>query len=447
MATDFSWTPPLVVLALGAVAGAVAVSAWVRRRGSANREVSRTSSDRSDLQHRYDALIRRLAEESSPEGRAALEIEAALVLREMETGATSNSLPKQALSGKQIETTATPIAARPTPAWLGFVYGALSMGVLGGLFFLASQGSSPRAENGSPTGGNSMGSSSETAQASAADEQAVLAQVQALEEAVSKTPKDIGQRIELTRAYLRRRDLMKVFEQTKAILEIEPGNPHALTYQALVRVAMGQAAQAESMLLEVLKKEPRIEDAYIHLAIARLQLGNRAGAEDAIHQGQKQFPEDAEQLAQVLAQISSAGGDGKEAVPENHPEVASPAMGAPESVAGSSAAEIIVVVDLPKGVTVPETAILFVIAREAGLESGAPAAVKRVPARDFPITVTLSSKDSMAGEGLPGLARIEARVDRDGDPLTKDPRDPKAIEDNVRPGGGQVFLVLAPAGQ
>jgi len=105
---------------------------------------------------------------------------------------------------------------------------------------------------------------------------------------------------------------------------------------------------------------------------------------------------------------------------------------------------VVVVVDLPKGVTVPEGAVLFVIVREAGLETGPPAAVKRVPARNFPITVTLTDKDSMAGEGIPGLVRIDARVDRDGDPLTKNPQDPVASEENVRPGGGQILMVLTP---
>ena len=36
------------------------------------------------------------------------------------------------------------------------------------------------------------------------------------------------------------------------------------------------------------------------------------------------------------------------------------------------------------------------------------------------------------------------RIDRDGDPLSKDPQDPMASEENVRPGGGQVLLVLTP---
>ncbi len=437
MAADFSWTPPLVVLALGAVAGAVVVVTRVRQKPAP--ESPKVSSHESDLKRRYDALIRRLAEGAGPEERTAIEIEAAQVLREMETGKGPGSAAAAAAPAQTAP--AAPAAVRPTSAWAGFAYGVLTMGVLGGLFYLASQGSTERSSGGAPTGGNGMGpAASEAPQTSAADD----ANLKALEEAVRKSPTDVAQRIELVRAYLQRRDLMAVFDQTKAVLEIEPGNPYALTYQALVRVAMGQAPQAETMLVEVIKKNPGIEDAYIHLAIARLQLGNKKGAEEAIQAGQKQFPEDKEQLAQVFAQISSPSAEAGAEAPAEHPEVAPPAMGEGAGPAASSSAGLVVVVDLPKGVTVPSDAILFVIVREAGLESGPPSAVKRVPATNFPITVTITEKDSMAGEGLPGLVRIDARVDRDGDPLTKDPQDPMASEENVRPGGGQVLLVLTP---
>jgi hypothetical protein len=171
-------------------------------------------------------------------------------------------------------------------------------------------------------------------------------------------------------------------------------------------------------------------------------LGNRTAAEQAIADGQKQFPEDKEQLARVFAQIASAADDKSgPATPPQHPEVATPA-GIDE--VKETGAAMVVVVDLPKGVVVPQGALLFVIVREAGLETGPPVAVKRVPAINFPITLTLTDKDSMAGESLPGLMRLDARVDRDGDPLTKDPRDPVASEDNIRRGAGQTLLVLAP---
>lgn len=438
MAADFSWTPPLVVLATGAVAGAMVVAARARRQTA--HEAPKDFSHRSDLKRRYDALIRRLAEGAGSDERAAIEIEAAQVLREMETGKGPGNVPAPAPGATAPGPPAAP--ARPASAWAGFAYGVLAMSILGGLFFLASQGSTERSSGGSPTGGNGMGSApaATAPQTSAADD----ANLKALEEAVQKSPTDIAQRIELVRAYLQRRDLMQVFDQTKAVLEIEPGNPYALTYQSLVRVAMGQANQAETTLIAVIKKNPGIEDAYIHLAIARLQLGNPKGAEEAIRAGQKQFPEDKEQLARVFAQISSSSSEKSVEVPADHPEVPPAAMGEGSGAIAPSSAQLVVVVDLPKGVTVPSNAILFVIVREAGLESGPPSAVKRVLAVNFPITVTVTEKDSMSGEGLPGLVRIDARVDRDGDPLTKDPQDPTATEENVRPGGGQVLLVLTP---
>lgn len=437
MAAEFSWTPPLVVLALGAVAGAVVVATRSKNKAAHQAathgpETSRTS----DLQRRYDALIRRLAEGVPPDEKAAIELEAAQVLMEMDTGAQ----PADTAAAPVSPAPAPPLApAKPASAVAGFLYGILAMGTLGGLFYLASAGSAVRPEGGSPTGGNTMGSAASSQPPTTAAEDAALA---ALEESVRKAPTDIAQRVELTRAYLQRRDLMKVFDQTQAILEVEPGQPHALTYQALVRVAMGQADQAETMLVDAIKKNPRIEDAYIHLAIARLQLNNRKGAEEAIQAGQKEFPEDKELLANVFEQISSAAKEPGAPAQDDHPEVPAAAPAA-TSAAGSSSS-VVVVVDLPKGMTVPQDAMLFVIAREAGFATGPPIAVKRVAAVNFPITVTLSGNDSMSGESLPGLLRIDARVDRDGDPMSKDPKDPVASEDNVRPGPGQVLLVLTP---
>lgn len=435
MAAEFSWTPPLIVLALGTVAGAVVVA--IRSKNKAAVEAATPAPEQSrtsDLQRRYDALIRRLAEGVPPEEKAAIELEAARVLMEMESGG-----PPADVAPQPVPPAPAPASppAKPASALAGFLYGVLAMGTLGGLFYLASQGAAVRPEGGSPTGGNTMGSAASSQPPTTAAEDAALA---ALEEAVRKAPTDIARRVELTRAYLQRRDLMKVFDQTQAILEVEPGQPHALTYQALVRVAMGQADQAETMLIDAIKKNPRIEDAYIHLAIARLQLNNRKGAEEAIQAGQKEFPEDRELLANVFEQISSASESpaAADAAPAEPPDIK-----AAQSAPGSSASAV-VVVELPRGLSVPAGAMLFVIAREAGFETGPPIAVKRVPAVNFPITVTLSEKDSMAGESLPGLIRIDARVDSDGDPMTRDPKDPVASEDNVRPGAGQVLLVLTP---
>jgi hypothetical protein len=67
--------------------------------------------------------------------------------------------------------------------------------------------------------------------------------------------------------------------------------------------------------------------------------------------------------------------------------------------------------------------------------------VKRFPVSAFPLSFDLSSADSMMGQPLPPKIRLDARIDSDGDPLTKDPKDPVASADNVA-AGSAVALTL-----
>jgi hypothetical protein len=63
---------------------------------------------------------------------------------------------------------------------------------------------------------------------------------------------------------------------------------------------------------------------------------------------------------------------------------------------------------------------LFVIARKAGNVPGAPLAVQRLQAGDFPLPFSLSSRDAMV-QGIPfeGDISITVRVDKDGDAMTR----------------------------
>jgi cytochrome c-type biogenesis protein CcmH len=90
----------------------------------------------------------------------------------------------------------------------------------------------------------------------------------------------------------------------------------------------------------------------------------------------------------------------------------------------------------------PAGATLFIVVREARLQRGPPAAVKRLDAASFPLRFELSDKDSMAGEPLPDPLRIEARLDGDGNAMTREPGDLTAVEDGVRSGNTNLRLVL-----
>jgi hypothetical protein len=83
--------------------------------------------------------------------------------------------------------------------------------------------------------------------------------------------------------------------------------------------------------------------------------------------------------------------------------------------------------------------VIFLIARNPA--GGPPYAVKRIDPRSLPTTVDFGAADSMMGQQLPDTFRLEARLDTDGDAASRNPSDPKAVQENVSP-GATVTLAL-----
>ena len=91
------------------------------------------------------------------------------------------------------------------------------------------------------------------------------------------------------------------------------------------------------------------------------------------------------------------------------------------------------------------TGTLFIYVRAEGVMSGPPLRVKKLPAK-FPATFTISAGDSPMGGTLPtGKVQLSARLDADGNVMTKDPADPVAISAPVASGATGIVLELAPA--
>jgi hypothetical protein len=86
--------------------------------------------------------------------------------------------------------------------------------------------------------------------------------------------------------------------------------------------------------------------------------------------------------------------------------------------------------------------VVFVTVRAAGVTSGPPVAVKRFSAAALPGAFAITSADSMMGQELPERVRIDARLDPDGDPLTRVATDPSASIDDVPLGSTGLRLVL-----
>ena len=387
------------------------------------------------LETRRDDLVRQLRElhevGGPDEERRKLERETADVLRAIDTRATERAKAAVAQTG-------APAAQLRQAAIKGFAWGAGSVALLGGLGWYVSQKAQPRTEAQQAP----MTTRTGTMAPAAPRSDPALQQIEA---AVAKDPNNLAMRDDLARAYLDRENLMAVFDQTKFVLERSPDDARALTYQALVRIAMGQVDNAEAMLKRAIKSDPRILDAYVGLAWAQTTAGKPGLAEETIQAAAKQHPEEQARLQDVLAKMRQQAAAQPPAA-RQHPSEG-PDRGAPSMMqipAGSNApaeAPTHVTVQLEGGRTLPPGGVLFIIARGAGVTSGPPAAVKRLPLSSFPVQIDLTSADSMMGQPLPPAMRLEARIDSDGNPLTRDPKDPVAVLDNVAM-GSRVQLTL-----
>jgi tetratricopeptide (TPR) repeat protein len=431
---------------------------WYGMKG----RVSKPDLERRDLEAKRDALLAQLREMKemggSEEEQHRLEQETASVLRKLDAHPSderrSDSLVRPAAEESRTgesksrtgESDLRLSAATRAASIRGFVWGALSVAVLGGIAWFVTEKATPRTD--SMTGGTPMTS---TAPQAAAQQQpdAALQQIQA---AVAKSPDDIELRNELAKAFLERENLMGVFEQTSYILKRSPNDARALTYQALVRVSMGQSAGAVEMLQRAIKSDPDLTDAYVALAWANMQGGKTSEAEGLIAEAGRRHPDQKTKLDEVLVrmkeQMKSAP---PAAMPANHPGLPNPdgsqSAAAPMAAAQSSAPaaggpSLHVTLTLDPSAKSSPNAVLYVIARAAGQTAGPPAAVKRINAPSFPLEIDLSTADSMMGQPLPANVRLEARLDSDGDAMTKNPSDPHAIQDGVTTNGGKVGLVL-----
>jgi len=383
--------------------------------------------ERLDLEAKRDVLLQQLRElketGGSVEEQRRLERETADVLRALDQRKATPS--KTAAAPTPVAADVNIVALTRAASIRGFIWGAASVAVLGGIAWFVTEKATPKTDQ-SMGGGAPMSSASQSQPQQQSDPA-----LQQIEAAVAKSPDDLEMRNQLAKAYLERENLMGVFEQTKYILARTPDDARALTYQALVRMSMGQRDPAAEMLRHAIKSDPQLLDAYVALAWDDIQRGKTAEAEAQIAEATRRHPEQKARLDDVLSKM-------KEQAKNPAPATAAESTPAAAPVSGPS---VHVTLTLAGAAPSPN-AVLFIIARAAGQTAGPPAAVKRIAGPTFPLDIDLSAADSMMGQPLPATVRIEARLDSDGDAMTKNPSDPHAAQDGVSTNGTKVSLAL-----
>jgi tetratricopeptide (TPR) repeat protein len=448
---DWSW--PLAVLAVGLVLGLVLVTRRAALARSAPESAAPTSLERRDLEGKRQALLQQLRELDDTASkrtpaqlareRYALELEAAQAWRELDRLGARAAVKE----GKEAKASAKARAAGAEPAvpaavgnsgLRGFLWGAGSAVAVGLLALFVTNALKPRGQSDSLTGNLPARGGAPPGGAEEAVSPEEQQEEQRLREVLAKNPDDHDARIDLAQLHLGRRDLMAVWNDTQYVLQRVPGHPRALSYQALVRLAMGQGEAAVTMLKQAQGAAPNLLEPSLHLALVYARLGRMKEAEATITDAQRRFPEQSQRLGELLAQMREVGTD-----PPGEAAGGTPA--APRAPGGATPAErgVAGVIELDPRLagSVPAGALVFVTARAAGVAQGPPVAVKRLPA-SFPLRFELSSADSMMGQPLPERLRLEARLDADGDPLSRGPSDFAARLDGVAVGRADLKLVL-----
>lgn len=403
MEQPVDWIPALIVLVLGAIAGAIVL--WRSSRRTPQEPAGDDVLDVRDQRARLDALIVQLRElddlagtrtsEQLAEERRALEIDAALTLREL-TSLEAEPSGVQPAPGAA-STASEPPAAAASPV-RGFLWGALSVGAVALLVIFATRGSFDREPGGSPTGGS---------MSPAPASEGPMVDLTSLRQAVEQNPNDFQARLDLAQALLFTRDLDGVAEQTRYVLSREPNHPRALSYESLLQLAAGNLDQALATAQRAVSGDPDDPEAWVHLALIHAQRGAPQEAEQTLRTAMERFPADAAALQGILTDLV-------------------PAAGAGAAAARADTIQVVLEADRPVG------GIVFVFVFGEGNES--PIAVKRESIPSFPARIEIGPADVMTGGALPAEMRVEARLDSDGAAATRDPADLSGSAENVSPG-------------
>ncbi|HEY0592698.1 MAG TPA: tetratricopeptide repeat protein [Thermoanaerobaculia bacterium] len=286
------WMPALVALGIGAVLGIVFL---FRSRGS--RPAPETAVDAAltlrDLEEEREAIVAQLRDTAdlSPEAARDLEIRGARVLRAIDQ--LTHTRPVN-VNGSAA---AAPEMKAPASPWVSFAWGIATVLIVSGIAIFVSRSATQKEES---------------AMAPAAMQQpapgAPSPELTQMEAAVTAQPDNTEMRLALVRQYLMANNLMEVWRHTEYILQRDANNPAGLTYQSIVRAAMGEVDNAIQMNQRALAQDPDFIDAYVQLAVLHSSAGRKPDAEAAIAEAVRRHPEEKQALESILAQIQAQPG-------------------------------------------------------------------------------------------------------------------------------------------
>lgn len=230
--------------------------------------------------------------------------------------------------------------------------------------------------------------------------------------------KDIAALLSQGRAAFERQEFPKAIESFKKILALDANHPEAHTYMGLILAQAGHADGALMAFDRALSVNPKFPLALWGKGTLLYRAkGDNAGARAALESLLSVMPPgtEKEEVKKTIAEISELGGKQKDG-PKKSKEGSGPEQA--QQMRGT------ISVDAKLTSKLDARAVLFIIVHPAGTTAGPPLAVKRIEHPLFPLSYSLGQENvMMPGLSFSGKVSVSARLDKDGNPMTKQPGD------------------------
>jgi len=211
-----------------------------------------------------------------------------------------------------------------------------------------------------------------------------------------------------------KQDWPKAIEAFKQALAADPNQPEAHAYMGFILVQAGHADGALMAFDKALAIAPNLPMALWGKGMTLYQ-GKKdyAGAREAFEKLLQMMPAGAErgEVEKILAEMPQVGQKPRQ-------QTAGPATSTNQQITGK------ISIDPKLKGNVDSQAALFIIARPSGVDKGPPLAVKKIDHPVFPLSYSVGPENVMM-QGVPftGSVTITVRLDKDGNPTTRQPGD------------------------
>jgi len=404
------WLLPFVALGGGVLVVGWLLRRWVKRRAvspgaaaardaeippleSANpREYLESERDRLDAELKeleFDFQAGKLSQADYDAGKLEIETLSALMGKRMET------VPARAIPPKPARAEQTPVKApRSLRTWqiVGGAVFLLVFGITVGVFL--TQSLRPRtSEQDTITGGFLTG---------------------------TQSPGDAASLVAQGRAFFEKQEYALAIEAFKKALAADPNQPEAHVYLGMILARAGHAEGALMAFDRALAAQPDFPMALWGKGMLLYETkSDPAAARETLQRLAAILPPGVDKTAveKALADLDRTTADTKRPAQSAPSKPAATGTGKPVP-AGGAKLQGVIDVDPKLKSKVESQAVLFIIVRPAG--GGPPIAAKRIARPSFPLAYSLGPEDAMSPDGpFSGKVVVSARLDRDGDPMTR----------------------------